>query len=436
MSFLKGIRPSIWAGAPLLIQCCGLALNFLAQIAVARAVGPDDFGLFSLVTAWLMFLAVFARWGNDSVVLRYGAGYFQSMDFGALRRLVSHTTHRVLLISSAICAAVVLASLVLMQFPGRNDLVICLMIGLPVIPLFAVAGLRQSTLLVLKRTVAAMTPEYLIRPAMLLVLVLTIWMIPDARHASWVVVASVLACLAALVVGHAMQSSALDRLPPGASAATDPGWRQLASRMLAIGTVYQLIHQADMLVAGWLLPASELAHYAAAKQVASVGLLGLIALQSVYSAQFAAAHSSGDEIRLSNDARLVTKIGAAFATAYLVLVIVGGKIGLAAYGGTFVEGRGVLTILCLAHVVNAMLGPAGVVASMSGLEGRLLTIFSASLVVSIPLMFALGRAFGGVGIATAVLLTTVTWGILINYVLVRKLGFAVAIWFPRGRVSS
>src|SRR6516225_2324209 len=57
------------------IFVAGAALTYCSQLLIARIVGPDTFGIYTYVFAWMVVLAFFSTLGFDVALLRFVPAY-------------------------------------------------------------------------------------------------------------------------------------------------------------------------------------------------------------------------------------------------------------------------------------------------------------------------------------------------------------------------
>jgi O-antigen/teichoic acid export membrane protein len=424
-------------GAPIVLQGIGLVLFFAAQIAIARSLGADEYGVFSVASAWLMAAAVFARFGYDTVILRYGGVYSGRNAPGLVHAVIAFSSRQASRAALVVSALVVFASILAILVGTGARLGQVVLLGAPIVMIVALAGLRQSALLVAGRPVAALTPEYIVRPTVLLVAATGMLLVGQAGTATTMIVVGVASSGLALLLGQVWQRAYLHQLGgPERLGDQSVEWTRLSVSMLWLGGAYQLVAQQDVLVAGAVLSHADAAHYSAAKQVASVGLLGLIALQAVASPRLASAFERSDYKGLASEARTVARLGFAFAVAYLFLAMVAGSAGLYAYGTSFTEARIALLVLCVAQVANAFLGPAGTTATMVGLELHVAAVYSVAVIGGGAATLVLAERYGVEGISIGVLMVTIAWGSAVNLLLWKKRGIHTLAYCPLERQSQ
>src|SRR5690606_34160104 len=130
----------------------------------------------------------------------------------------------------------------------------------------------------------------------------------------------------------------------------------------------QLLYQIDTIVVGSIIDPQTAGTYYAAKQLALVASLAIIALQWTSSPSFAALWSERRMEHLQALLRKVALQGVAFSVAYIVLCGLFGKYALALFGAEFKDAYPVLMVLAIGQLCAAVGGPVGQFAAMAGLQ--------------------------------------------------------------------
>jgi len=412
----------------IVLQSAGLGLMFLAQLALARALGAREFGVYAYANAWLMTLVLLARFGCDITILRFGGASIARRDLVEFGRMLRVCGLTVLKSSGATSTILIVVSMIEVRMHPAGDYGLALLVAAAIIPVLALSGLRQAALLAAGHVAQALTPEYVVRPVLIGVGALAMIASLATVSAPMAMASNLSATLGAFALGHYW----LRRIVP-AGAHVDVSteqrlmWiRSSASTLVFTGT-QQLLTQVDMIIGGALVLPDALGPYAASRQLASVGLLGLFAFQNSTSSRIAAAHAQGDFRAIARLVRAVAWGGLAFAAFYAVALVLLGPWALALFGRGFPDAQSALWLLLAGQVLAAAGGPSGVVAAMIGLQ-RGAAIISTIAVCGCAVMTGLLSAkFGVLGVAGAVCLSTTSWCIGMNWLIYRKAGFTVWI---------
>jgi O-antigen/teichoic acid export membrane protein len=283
--------------------------------------------------------------------------------------------------------------------------------ALALVPLIALGNLRGAALRGLKRVVEGQLPEYLLRPAILLLLVvgsslLVCWQAsPPAAMAL-----HALASLTAFLLGAWM----LWRHTPPAVRSAEPaaksgGWlaSSLIFALLAGFGVFN--RQVSTAALGVFQPPDQVGVYRVAVQMATLASFGLQAVRQVAAPRFAGLHARGRVKRL----RVLAVSGARVALSFslllaLGLVLVGRPFLKAVFGPEFEASYWPLLILLVGQVVSSAFGPVGYLLNMAGYEKETVRVMAAVVVLNALLNLVLIPVWGTMAAAVATAASTCT----------------------------
>ena len=92
-----------------LLAVVSLGLGFISHVLLSRAIGVNDYGLYSIALGWCLILAVPAMMGMDYTILRFAPVYLEGDDHVQLRQLSNFVT--VILIASTTATAIFIGSI-------------------------------------------------------------------------------------------------------------------------------------------------------------------------------------------------------------------------------------------------------------------------------------------------------------------------------------
>ncbi len=420
-----------YLGTSVALQCTGLGLMFLAQLALARALGAQEFGIYAYSNAWLMSLVLIARFGFDITVLRFGGGLVGGRDWTRFASLLRVSNSAVLWSSAAAMSVMMVLSLVEAHSRPRSTLSEATFVASIIIPVLAASGLRQSALLACGRGAQALIPECVVRPTLIgigAVVMAKLWFKASAPYAMAV-------NFAATATAYALGRHWLRRATPAdrafeTVAADRATWIKSSMLTVVLAGAQQLLAQIDLLVGGVLVAPGALGHYAASRQLASVGALGLIAFQYSSSPRIATAYVNEDFSGLSRVLRAIAWGGVGFAVLYGAAAAMLGSWMLGLFGKGFPDANNVLLLLLAGQVLIAAGGPAGTVASMVGLQRGAAVIAIVAAVGCALLATLLSVRFGILGVAFAGCLSMAAWNVGVNVLIYNEAGFSVWIGSP------
>lgn len=411
-----------------LIQGAGAGLIFLSEILMARVLGAAGYGLFATVMAWLQVLAMVALLGSNHLLLRFVPTYVATGEWPLLRGLLRHCG-RVSLASGA--GIFLAAALLLAALGGRvaEETRWAFLIGMAALPVAALSLQRQAILRGLHRVAAALSPELIVRPALLMLLAAgAAWGLGAAVTAPTAMAMNGAAVIAAFLLGRYWQTVAMPvdarTVPPTFQRRT---WLRITAPLFLIAGMQLLIARLDIMLLGALAGHEDAGRYAAASRIADLIVFALASANVIVAPLIAGLHARGDTAGLQRMLALLAK-GVLLLTVPLVAVV--GAFGRPILGlfGSGYEGAYLpLLILVCGQVVNAFSGPVDFVMSMTGQQVRMLQILALATALNVALNVALIPLLGPIGAAIATASTTVFWNLLMRRAVRLRLGVDASV---------
>lgn len=400
-------RSSLWstirgAGVVMAIRVIGAGLAFLSQVFLARVMGTFEFGLFSYAFVLLTVLSVLAPFGTDWAVLRFIPEYVAKKRWRRLEGVFRGSVAFVALVSVVI--ALVAAALIY-QFSARigEHYVVPLYLALVSLPLFALFQIYVNFARAFGWAALAYTPQYILRPAFLMVLVAVLLVVSVPPTATAVLVVS----LGASALAFAFQAMIFHRRKPHVAQPAPPAyhgraWLTVAFSMAMFNGFQLITTYGDVLILGNFVEPDKIGIYNAAVRTASIINFVLMAMSATATPKYAElyARNQHDELRsyVTHTARWIFWPSLAGG----VVLLLAGRYILLAFGPAFVEGYPVLVVLVLSNLVLAATGNVDSLLNMTGHQRVCARVMVWSGIAFVVLNFALIPFLGVLGAALAV----------------------------------
>jgi O-antigen/teichoic acid export membrane protein len=406
---------AVTASGSLVLRIVGAGLGFLSAVVLARWLGPRDFGLYTLVMAAVSLAATVAALGLPSLLVREVARYGEHKQWNLLRGLVG-TAHR--WAALVVVAIVVLGFAAWVAVPALASLPVALIVaGLGIVPVMTFNQLRASILRGLHWVILSDIPDFFVRPLVMLCLVGGVYFSTRAANPSLAIGLQLAAALCAFVVGTVL----LYRKSPSSVRIVRPDverrqWLSETKSFFAITLLTLLEGQVAVYSLGYIGGTHSVGLFQAAYQFVMPVSLGLVAVNQPLLPKLAAAWARDDrataQILIGEAAKLGAVVGLAAAA---VLIPFAGLVSLI-YGGQYHASGDILRVLVIGQLVNTLSGPCGVVLSATGRQRVVLLAVTIALGVNIVANAVLDPLYGGIGAATAVALSLLTWnGLMVYY---------------------
>jgi len=413
---LRGVSTS------LIVRVVGQGLGLLGHMLFSSALGPASYGLYSIVLAWCMLLVVPTKFGLDHVVLRFAPVYLSSGQQGTLQSLFRFCALFLLLSSSLLAFILFFMTGAKPEVFGIATYSDAFWISILVASM-AFLGVFSNFFRAAHKIFFSQFYEAILRSALLVAAVLFCLALEFEVNLS---VAFLITALSAAVAGAAMLWSLHGLFFRGTSvAATRPrvaAWLNLSWPIFLIAVCQQLMAQSNLLVLGWLSPATEAGNFAVAVRISSFVVFILAAVSSITGPMISVAYESRDFAKLRRIATLSAR--ASFVCAVLiaaVLLFLGANI-IALFGAGFGDAYLPLVILISGGLVNAFTGAVGHYLNMTDRQFVTLRILIMSTACSVLLAFLLIPQFGAIGAAWAAALSVTLSNVLMVIAVWRMIG--------------
>jgi O-antigen/teichoic acid export membrane protein len=144
--------------AALAVHDTGAGVTYCAQLAVARAVGADGYGIYAYVLAWLTVLAYISALGFDVSLLRFVPAYLAPRAFDLLRGVIRYATRRAATVGCGIALAGA-AIVLLRRGELAPELANTFLVGFAAVPLLALLWIGIAVVRGFGGVVSALTPD-------------------------------------------------------------------------------------------------------------------------------------------------------------------------------------------------------------------------------------------------------------------------------------
>lgn len=407
------------------VKLIGALLGVIVVVALARVLGPSEFGVYSYVMALVSLLAIPVQSGLPTLVIRETARAQQARDWQHLKGL-----WRWAAITAAGFAAliglVVLSSIGLLSLYLGEEHLRAVLWGLILVPLIAWSNLCGATLTGMRKVVIGQLSDNILRPGILLLLLLGGYSWQSNLHLiadEAMTLAAAAAALGLLTICVVFYVNRPFELVGQRAAYRTRAWF-VSLWPLALVTGLQAINRhTDILMLGLFVPADQVGIYRVAVQCAGTVTFLLQIVNSVVAPQFVRLYAAGNCEQLqrviTRSAQLALLGAMPFA---LVLILAGGAVLHLVFGEGYRAGHTALAILAVGQLINAAMGSVGLLLNMTGHERETAKGVAMAAVLNIPLNLAFIPMMGMSGAALATAISLLVWNIVLSRAVRRRLG--------------
>lgn len=424
-----GLRATLVRGAlgSAGVQAANRVLALVLGVILARALGPEGYGVYAYAFAIMSLLMVVAEAGVPTLLMREVAAAGGRGEWGLLRGALRRGVQFVSIVSVCLSALGLVILMLLgdgMQPVGFWTLALMLLVP----PAAALGKTVGHALRGLHRVVTAQAIELLLRPAVAIGLVAAVFHFAPALRTPQVAMA---AQLGAVIVTMIAAGAFLKQVTPVRARHFQPEfrtweWLKSARAFIFIAGGLTINNYTDVVMLGWFSSVDDVGIYRVAAQGATLVIFGLQAASAVLAPRFSRLHAQGDKIRLQ---RLTTLSVYAIATPSLCIALALALNGPAilefVFGIDFVPAYGPLLILISGQLGVAIFGVFGPLLTACGYELLQSRAVWVSVIINVILNAILIPSLGSVGAAISTALTFSGWGVYLFWISHTRLGISI-----------
>lgn len=356
------------AGLVFLGTLIGTGLRFLYRVIIGRYLGPSLLGLFLIGLGLFRISERIACLGIQNGVLRYVALYSGEGDEKRIKGAIILGLRVVAVVG--VCAGALFffgSPLISHHIYNNVELVKVLRAFAIAIPfsaittvlLFATQGFRVMKYKVVVR-------EFQEPLTCVLAFLFLIYI-------GWRLEGALFAFILSVISGSILAFYFLQKLFPSLTSKMIPSILEskkilgFSWPLFFVGFFYLIILWMNTLLIGYFLSAEEVGIFGAANNVAMLGLVVVNSFSSIFAPVVSDLSNRGEKQALENLYKVVTKwISMLSFPLFILMIYFNQEILILSFGKEFVQGAGVLVILNIALLINAIIGATGFLTAMSG----------------------------------------------------------------------
>ena len=421
-SLLKG-RIAVAASGALSLRILQKIFGLLISLALARLLGASGYGVYAFVLTCVGVLSIPALLGFDTLLVRQVARYETQGEWRLLAGLLRRAQQIPLVTAFAVGAITAWLAWGSSRY-FESDMLSSFWIALVALPILTLLRVKQAIIVGFRRVVIGLTPEALVQPIVLLVLVAVVSVMrSQALGAHALVVAYVISATAALIAASAAFRWIRPATVLNASPAYDTNrWLKSGISFCALACLNVLGTSLGILMLSPIRGEEATGIFGIANAAATLVALPLVAINAPLGPAFVGANAKGDQERLQQLARKAARGTLALALPAAFVLVVFGRALLPLLGPEFVASYPALVILCLAQLFNVGMGSPGLLLQMTGHERLVLLGIAIALVINTSLNVILIPTWGPIGAALGAAGNLLTWNVLLSVWAWRRLG--------------
>jgi O-antigen/teichoic acid export membrane protein len=409
--------------AALAVYVVGAGLSCVAQLVTARIIGPDSYGVYAYVLAWVTLLAYLSTLGFHVSLLRFVPAYQVKEEWALVRGLIQYSQRgaagtAITIVLIGVCGIVVLHGSL------RPELALTFLLGISAVPFLTLHFIGASVVRAFGGIIAALAPERIVRDGLSLATIAAVfWGNLYRLDATLAMGATLLSSIIVLgldrIFLRRLRPPALDHAKPTYTAGD---WWRPTLPLTIIMIADNLMSRSAVIALGLVGNTRDAGIFALAFNMAALMALPRMAVATAFAPTVSALFASGDRAglqSLSAKAACLSLLGSACAAIPLLLLA---RPLLAWFGHDFVAGAPIVTILVLGQVFAAACGPQQHLITMTGHERAGAAILASCGAWSFVGCLFMIHWFGMTGAAFATTVTLVGWNVAMGIFIHRGLG--------------
>lgn len=415
------------------IRIISAALAFVSQIILARLMGEFEYGIFVFVWVFIILAGNLSCLGFHTVVIRFVPEYNAHNDPNHIRGLTI-TARIFALVLATIIGAIGIAVVVFFADKIPNYYLVPAVLGICALPMIALGDVLDGTSRANSWPIIAMSPTFIIRPALIIVFVLGALLYGMQPTAKIALLAAILASYMTTIGQFIVVTKKLRaRYAPGERHWELKKWITVALPIFIIEGFYYLLTNADVIIVGFYLEPEKVAvYFAAAKTMALVHFI-YFAVKAGAAPKFSSMVAENKMAELNNFAKQTARWTLIPTLLIGGIVLLLGRFLLSMFGESFIDGHTVMIILFFGILAKSFIGPGEILLTMAGKQKICMIVYAGALAANLTLNIMLIPMFGiqGAAIATAGAMTIEA--ILLFFVIKSQLGITM---FALGQTSN
>jgi O-antigen/teichoic acid export membrane protein len=410
-----------------IIQGLGALLFLLIDVIVARRIGVEQFGIYSIAKAWMNILALISTLGLNHLLLRFVPEYLSNKDFMSLKGVIRWSSD--LVTATSICIlllGVLLLSIFNYRTPSYSSF-IWIMFSLPFI---ALSSLRQSVLRGLGSFAYALSPEFIIKPILIL-LTLSFFVTTKINAAQ-----SLQIIFFSILITYFISTFWQKTFLPLKVKESDflyhiKQWKDVAISMFLVVGLGFLSIRIDIVILGLISGVENVGVYAAASRLADMLVFSLVAANIAVTPMISGFHTTKKYFELQSMIKLVARGIFFFTVPLIIIMIIFGHEFLGFFGNGFENGYSMLILLMIGQLASICSGPVGPILMMTGFHKSVVKFTAICALFNLILNLLLIPFFGMIGAALATSMSLILLNLMMLIKVKRSLGLNPTIFSIR-----
>ena len=400
--------------------------RYLYTALLARWVGAEFLGIYSLANSIMLISEVLGKMGLETGIMRFVSRLNPESDSVKIQKVIASALKMTAVFSLVIMVGLIISSgyivtQILNEPPLLTSVLIVFAIAIPfnaltLISAFATQGFKRLKY-------KTLVTQFLNPTLLLGSMVICFWFV-STRSSIMVpmLITGIIGFFVMIVVLKRVSGVSNDQI---IKAKFDSSLLKFSYPLMFVTILQTFMHWMDILMLGYFTDATTVGLYHPAARTAGLLQALLLSFLSIYAPMMAQFHSEGDRKKMDNTYKLVSRWLLMCAIPIsAIFIIFPGKV-LLLFGPEYLPSAKILVILTWATFIQAIFGAAGPTLSMSGHTKLVLWNTIGAFLLNFGLNIFLIPKYGiiGAAIATLISLTAVGFARTIQVGVILKMNF-------------
>ena len=385
--------------------------RYLYSALLARWVGAEFLGIYSLANAIMLISEVVAKMGLETGVMRFVSRLNPELDQEKIQKIIASALKMTTIFSLVIMVALIISSgaivkNILNEPPLLKLVIIIFAIAIPFNALTLVSAFATQGFKRLKYKI--LVTQFLNPTLLLTTMVICYWFISAES-------ALMAPMLITGIIGFFVMLGVLKKVTGVSNnqimkAKVDTSLLNFSYPLMFVTILQTFMHWMDILMLGYFTDATTVGLYHPAARTAGLLQALLLSFISIYAPMMAQFHREGDRKKMDDTYKLVSRWLLMCAIPIsAIFIIFPGKVMLL-FGPEYLPSAKILVILTGATFIQAIFGAAGPTLSMSGHTKLVLWNTIGAFALNFGLNIYLIPNYGIIGAAIATLTSLIVVG--------------------------
>jgi O-antigen/teichoic acid export membrane protein len=410
-------------------------IGIINSILLAKLLGPEDFGLYSIIFSASILLGVIVTLGTPSLIVRETAICFSKKQWGELQGLLK-MIFRMVIFAIFLASFVVLIEVNLDVLNMSLDYTIAFIL-ISLLALFALNQIRAATLKGFHWVLSADIPDLLIQPATLLLLLVATYYNQiqiNSLEALYFLLFSIF--IGFLVGMYMLFIRTPDEVKSNNLIVNNYHWLKSTKIFFFIAVVGMVQGQIPIYLLGYMLNTEQVGIFQAANVLVGAVVLGLTAINSPLQPKLAKSWAKRDFYQSQKLIEVSSRLGMGIAIILSGFLIIFSQNIFALYGAEYGGSIPVLKILIAGQIVNAFFGSCMIVLMMTGFQSSVLYGLVFATMVNLFFSLLLIPNMGVEGAAISASLGILVWNSTLSFLVWKKTGMNTLAFFKNSKKIS